>query len=57
MDKLRRLVFVHYNMRLRERYLRRTNDQDQLIDLDAIFHEEDPLTPWIREQEQSLLDD
>jgi hypothetical protein len=57
MDKLRRLVFVHYNMRLRERHLRRTNDQDQLIDLDAIFHEEDPLTPWIREQEQSLLDD
>lgn len=50
MDRLEELVFCHYNMRLRERHLRRTTGQeaDQSIDLDNIFHESDPLQPWIR---------
>jgi hAT family C-terminal dimerisation region len=49
MDRLMHLVFCHYNMRLRQRQLRRTyqNDSNQLIDLDKIFHEDDPLQEWI----------
>jgi hypothetical protein len=43
-------------MRLRERHLRRKDD-GALIDLDEIFHDADPLQPWIRETENRVLDD
>jgi hypothetical protein len=50
MDQLMHLVFCHYNMRLRERQLERTHyhDSNKNIDLDEIFHEDDPLQTWIR---------
>ncbi|XP_078149326.1 uncharacterized protein LOC144544653 [Carex rostrata] len=59
MNRLMHLVLCHYNMRLRERQLRRTYDHDsnQIIDLDQIFHEDDPLQTWIREEEDAVLDD
>src|SRR5436190_1308342 len=57
MVRLEKLVFVHYNMRLRERHVRRRNNDEQIIDLDHIFHEEDPLNQWIREKEDRVLDD
>ena len=44
-------------MRLRERHVRRRNNDEQIIDLDHIFHEEDPLNQWIREKEDRVLDD
>jgi hypothetical protein len=57
MDNVHKLVFVHYNMRLRERHARRQATDDKLIDLDHIFHEDDPLVEWTREVEDRLLDD
>jgi len=57
MERLEKLVFVHYNMRLRQRTLKRKTTEQELIDLDNIFHEEDPLGEWIREREDRLLDD
>ncbi|XP_072973574.1 uncharacterized protein [Typha angustifolia] len=57
MEILEKLVFCHYNMRLRERNLRRKAENEQLIDLNHVFDEEDPLTPWIREIEDRVLDD
>jgi hypothetical protein len=56
MERLEKLVFVHYNMRLRHRTLKRKETEEGLIDLDNIFHEEDPLGEWIREREDCLLD-
>ena len=56
MENLEKLVFVHYNMRLRVRHAKRQQTTDQLIDLDYIFHEEDPLAEWTREAENPLLD-
>jgi hAT family C-terminal dimerisation region len=49
-DRFMHLVFCHYNMRLRERQLRRTHESEanELIDLDKIFHEDDPLQEWIK---------
>jgi hypothetical protein len=57
MDNVQKLVFVHYNMRLRERHARRQATDEKLIDLDHIFHEDDPLVEWTREIEDRLLDD
>ena len=57
MDNVQKLVFVHYNMRLRERHARRQATDDKLIDLEHIFHEDDPLVEWTSEVEDRLLDD
>ncbi|KAJ6791536.1 Uncharacterized protein M6B38_244195 [Iris pallida] len=42
--KLEKLVFVHYNMRLRIRNVETSGDNQNVIDLDEIFHDQDPLT-------------
>ena len=55
-ERLENLVFCHYNMRLRKRRLQREENNEQLIDLDKIFHDEDPLQPWITETEPPVLD-
>ena len=55
MNKLHKLVFVHYNMRLRVRNLTcksDTNDYYNPIDLNNIFNDDDE---WIREGEQTML--
>lgn len=57
MENLEKLVYVHYNMRLRAKNLRQRDTEDHLIDLDYIFHEEDPLAEWTTEIEPPLLDD
>ncbi|XP_057970336.1 uncharacterized protein LOC131159441 [Malania oleifera] len=59
--RLQKLVFVHYNMRLK---LRRTMRRSQReieegfnpINLDYIFEEDDPLSQWLEERETPLLD-
>ena len=56
MKNLEKLVYVHYNMRLRAKHSRRRDTENQLIDLDYIFHEEDPLAEWTTEIEPPLLD-
>ena len=57
MENLEKLVYVHYNMRLRAKNVKRHDTNDQLIDLNYIFHEEDPLAEWTTEVEPQLLDD
>lgn len=57
MDNLQKLVFVHYNMRLKERHAKRRDEGNDEIDLDSIFHEDDPLILWTREKEDKLLDE
>ena len=51
MNKLHKLVFVHYNMRLRVRNLTCQNDTDDYynpIDLNNIFNDDDDiLDEWI----------
>ena len=57
-EKLHKLVFVHYNMRLRVRNLTCKSDTDDyynLIDLNNIFNNDDILDEWIREREQPML--
>ncbi|CAL5184665.1 unnamed protein product [Lathyrus oleraceus] len=58
--KLHKLVFTHYNMKLRIRdKLRKSQEEIEanfdLINLDYIF-QEDSLSHWIEERENSLLD-
>ena len=57
MERLEKLVFVHYNMRLRAQITQRREIADQLINLDNIFHALNPLGQWVREREDSVLDD
>ena len=57
MNKLHKLVFVHYNMWLRVRNLTCKSDTDDYynsIDLNNIFND-DILDWWIREGEQPML--
>ena len=56
--KLHKLVFVHYNMRLKVKILMHQRDTDDFynpIDLNHIFHQDDILDDWIRENEQPTL--
>ncbi|CDP17321.1 unnamed protein product [Coffea canephora] len=56
--KLHKLVFVHYNMRLKVKILMHQGDTDDFynpIDLNHIFHQDDILDDWIRENEQPTL--
>ena len=57
MNKLHKLVFVHYNMRLRVRNLPCKSDIDDYynpIDLNNIFND-DILDEWIQEEKQPML--
>ncbi|KAJ1443313.1 Zinc finger, BED-type [Sesbania bispinosa] len=59
--KLQKLVFVHYNMKLKMRHEMRKSQEEieasfNPINLDYIFQEDDPLSPWIEERENPLLD-
>jgi len=59
MQKLNKLVYCHYNLKLRNRTReRRARDDPSYcpISLDHIFREDDPLLPWIAEIEDPLLD-
>ena len=59
MNKLDKLVFVHYNMRLRVRNLTCKSDTDDYynpIDLNNIFND-DILDEWIREEQPMLPSD
>ena len=59
MQKLNKLVYCHYNLKLRNRTReRRARDDPRYcpISLDHIFREDDPLLPWIAEIEDPLLD-
>ena len=52
MKKLHKLVYVHYNTRLRVKNLmqeRNNEDLYNLIDLNHIFNDDDILDEWIRE--------
>src|SRR4051812_18814753 len=58
--KLHKLVFTHYNMKLRMRdKLRKSREEIEAsfdpINLDYIF-QEDPLSQWIEERENPLFD-
>ncbi|RVW66251.1 hypothetical protein CK203_066386 [Vitis vinifera] len=58
MKKLHKLVYVHYNMRLRVKNLmqeRRNEDLYNPIDLNHIFNDDDILDEWIREGEEPIL--
>ena len=58
MKKLHKLVYVHYNMRLRVKNLmQERSDEDfyNLIDLDHIFNDDDIVDEWIREGEEPIL--
>ncbi|KAL0367740.1 UNVERIFIED_CONTAM: hypothetical protein Sradi_3664100 [Sesamum radiatum] len=57
-EKLHKLVYAHYNMRLRVRnlmYQREDDDYYNPIDLNHIFHDNDILEEWTREAEEPLL--
>ncbi|XP_073015757.1 uncharacterized protein [Primulina eburnea] len=59
-EKLHKLVYVHYNMRLRVRNLMCGKEDDDYyspIDLNHIFHDDDILSEWIRDNEQPVLQD
>ena len=58
MKKLHKLVYVHYNMRLRVKNLmQERSDEDlyNIIDLNHIFNDDDILDEWIREGEEPIL--
>ena len=58
MKNLHKLVYVHYNVRLRVKNLmQEQSDEDLyiLIDLNHIFNDDDILDEWIREGEEPLL--
>ena len=58
MKKLDKLVYVHYNVRLRVKNLmQERSDEDlyNLIDLNHIFNDDDILDEWIREGEEPIL--
>ncbi|KAK5774996.1 hypothetical protein PVK06_042862 [Gossypium arboreum] len=59
--KLEKLVFTYYNMRLQIRHQKRMSTDDintsfNPISLDYIFEDVDPLSKWLHEKENSLLD-
>nr|KYP76054.1 hypothetical protein KK1_020275 [Cajanus cajan] len=59
--KLQKLVFTHYNMKLKMRHQMRKSQEEiessfNPINLDYIFREDDPLSAWIEERENPLLD-
>ncbi|KAE8673581.1 hypothetical protein F3Y22_tig00111779pilonHSYRG00152 [Hibiscus syriacus] len=59
--RLEKLVFTYYNMRLQIRHQKRTSIDDintsfNPINLDHIFEYVDPLSEWLQEKENSLLD-
>jgi len=59
-QKLQKLVFTYYNMKLKMRTTMRRSQEDiaksfNPINLDHIFQEDD-LSPWIEEREGPLLD-
>eukprot|EP00268_Persea_americana_P019780 TRINITY_DN2017_c0_g1_i1.p1 TRINITY_DN2017_c0_g1~~TRINITY_DN2017_c0_g1_i1.p1 ORF type:complete len:135 (+),score=32.30 TRINITY_DN2017_c0_g1_i1:279-683(+) len=62
MQKLNKLVYIHYNLKLwsRNRKIRQFEDQRDYfcpINLDYIFSEEDTvLGEWLEEQEEPMLD-
>ncbi|RWR73239.1 hypothetical protein CKAN_00150000 [Cinnamomum micranthum f. kanehirae] len=62
MQKLNKLVYIHYNLKLRSRNRRRRQFEDHReyfcpINLDYIFSEEDTvLGQWLEEQEEPVLD-
>ena len=52
MKKLHKLVYVHYNMRLRVKNLMQERSNEDLynpIDLNHIFNDDDILDEWIQE--------
>ena len=58
MKKLHKLVYVHYNIRLRVKILmieRSNEDLYNPIDLNHIFNDDDILDEWIREGEEPIL--
>ena len=58
MKKLHKLVYVHYNMRLRVKNLMQEWNNEDLynpIDLNHIFNDDDILDEWIREGEEPIL--
>ena len=58
MKKLYKLVYVHYNMRLRVKNLMQERSDEylyNLIDLNHIFNNDDILDEWIRESEEPIL--
>ena len=58
MKKLHKLVYVHYNVRLRVKNLmqeRRDEDLYNPIYLNHIFNDDDILDEWIREGEEPIL--
>ncbi|TXG74519.1 hypothetical protein ES288_1Z037200v1 [Gossypium darwinii] len=59
--KLEKLVFTYYNMRLKMRHQQRMSTDDinasfNPISLDYIFEDVDPLSEWLHEKENPLLD-
>ena len=60
MKKLHKLVYVHYNMRLRVKNLMQERSNEDLynpIDMNHIFIDDDILDEWIRGDEPILLSD
>ena len=58
MKKLHKLVYVHYNMRLRVKNLMQERSNEDLynpIDLNHIFNDDDILDEWIQEGEEPIL--
>ncbi|XVF07160.1 hypothetical protein REPUB_Repub06bG0114600 [Reevesia pubescens] len=60
-DRLQKLVFTYYNMRLKMRHQQRVsidemNNSFNSINLDHIFEDDDPLSEWLQEKENPLLD-
>ncbi|KAF7142788.1 hypothetical protein RHSIM_Rhsim05G0096600 [Rhododendron simsii] len=61
-QKLNKIVYVYYNMRLKIRHATRRSDEERddhfnPINLDYIFDEDDPLAEWLQEEEHAILDD
>ncbi|XVF14454.1 hypothetical protein REPUB_Repub09cG0061700 [Reevesia pubescens] len=60
-ERLQKLVFNYYNMRLKMRHQQRVsikemNNSFSPINLDHIFEDDDPLSEWLQEKENPLLD-
>ena len=58
MKKLHKLVYIHYNVRLRVKNLMQERSDEDLynpINLNNIFNDDDILDEWIREGEEPLI--
>ena len=58
MKKLHKLVYVHYNVRLRVKNLMQERSDEDLynpIDLNHIFNDDDILDEWMRKGEEPIL--